>query len=83
MGATNRKGIMAAKVTMPTQPEPDEPSNTIQELATIVVHIAALEAMLANQVNLNSRCRSAANCGMRAIWLVFNEARRVVVCSSQ
>ena len=68
MGATNRNGIIAAKVTMPTQPEPDDLSNTIHELATMVVHIAALEAMLANQVNLNSRCRSDANCGIRAIW---------------
>ena len=61
MGATNRKGIMAAKVTMPTQPEPDDLSNTIHEVETMVVHMAALEAMLASQVNLKSRWRSEAN----------------------
>lgn len=63
MGDTNRNGIIAAKVTMPTQPEPDDLSNTIHELATMVVHIAALEAMLASQVKRNSQWRNAANCG--------------------
>ena len=81
MGETNRKGIIAAKVTMPTQPEPDDRSNTIHELATMVVHIAALEAMLASQVKRNSRWRNAANCGRLLSPLVLNTMRRgSVVC---
>ena len=48
---------------MPTQPEPDDLSNTIHELATIVIHIEALEAILASQVSLNSRWMSAEICG--------------------
>ena len=66
MGDTIRKGIIEAKVIIPTQPEESDLSKTNQALATISVHMEAPEHMLAIHVFRKSRCFKAEKWGRPA-----------------